>query len=147
MTRFLQSLDLSINKPFKNYMYHKFNEWKIANDFKFKPNENNIIDWIVSVWNDDKLITKEMIINSFKYTGISNNLDGSEDHLIKWSYEVLASEEMNNRIDKSDDLSDEEEIHNQNNCIFEEPKVNEDESAESLEVSEDSEDSDIEIDN
>jgi hypothetical protein len=49
MTKFLQSLDLSINKPFKNYMYHKFNEWKIANDFKFKPNENNIIDWIVSV--------------------------------------------------------------------------------------------------
>jgi hypothetical protein len=59
-----------------------------------------------------------MIINSFKYTGISNNLDGSEDHLIKWSYEVLASEEMNNRIDKSDDLSDEEEIQNQNNSYL-----------------------------
>ena len=42
-----------------------------------------------------------MIINSFKYTGISNNLD-----------EVLTSEEINNRIDKSDDLSDEEEIQN-----------------------------------
>ena len=40
-----------------------------------------------------------MIINSFKYTGISNNLD-----------EVLTSEEINNRIDKSDDLSDEEKI-------------------------------------
>ena len=59
------------------------------------------MDWIVSVWNDDKLITKEMIINSFKYTGISNNLD-----------EVLTSEEINNRIDNSDDLSYEEEIQN-----------------------------------
>lgn len=125
-------------------MYHKFNEWKIANDFKFKTNENNIIDQILSIWNDDKLIKKEMIINSFKYMGISNNLDGSEDHLVKWSDEVLTSEEMNNRIDKSDDLSDEDEIQNQNNCIFEKPKVNEDESAESSEVSEDS---DIEIDN
>ena len=42
-----------------------------------------------------------MIINSFKYTGISNNLD-----------EVLTSEEINNRIDNSDDLSYEEEIQN-----------------------------------
>ena len=60
MTRFLQPPDLSINKQFKTYMYH--NDWKIQNEYKLKSTGNNIIDWVVQVWNDEKLITKDMII-------------------------------------------------------------------------------------
>ena len=48
-----------------------------------KLNESDIIDTVVQLWYNEKGITSETIINSFKTTGISVNLDGSEQNLIK----------------------------------------------------------------
>ncbi len=45
-----------------------------------------MIDFIVSVWFDNEIITKEIVYNSFRTTGISNKLNRSEDGLFKvWS--------------------------------------------------------------
>jgi len=42
-----------------------------------------MIDFIVSVWFDNEIITKEIVYNSFRTTGISNKLNRSEDGLFK----------------------------------------------------------------
>ena len=42
-----------------------------------------IIDAVVKIWNDDGIITSSNVIKSFKTTGISINLDGSEQHMVK----------------------------------------------------------------
>ena len=36
---------------------------------------------VCSVWNNDEIISRELIYNSFRCTGIGNNLNGSEDHM------------------------------------------------------------------
>ena len=38
-----------------------------------------MIDWIVEVWDDSKVITKELVYNSFRCTGIGNSLNREED--------------------------------------------------------------------
>lgn len=45
--------------------------------------KNDIIDWVGDIWYDDNIISKELIKNSFKVCGLSNNVDCSEDNLIK----------------------------------------------------------------
>ena len=42
----------------------------------------------ISSWYDPKVIPKEMIINSFKKTAISNKMDGSEDSMFEWPEEL-----------------------------------------------------------
>jgi hypothetical protein len=42
-----------------------------------------VITWVDEIWSDPAIITKDMITNSFKFTGISNDLDGSEDYFVK----------------------------------------------------------------
>ena len=41
---------------------------------------NTILEWIYEIWFSDSIITNQMILNSFKYTGINSQLDGNEDH-------------------------------------------------------------------
>ena len=47
-----------------------------------------LIDAIVKIWNNDEIITPCNIINSFKITQISINLNGSEQHLLKKTDEI-----------------------------------------------------------
>ena len=63
-------------------MHHWHIDFIIDSENKKKPSEIDIINAVVELWNDDTKITKESIIKSFKVTGISVNLDGSEDNLI-----------------------------------------------------------------
>ena len=58
-TRFLQPLDVGINKLFK-------------------------IKFIEEIWTVENIIKKQTIINSFLHCGISQLLDGSQDELFKW---------------------------------------------------------------
>ena len=37
-----------------------------------------IVEWINELWYSDSVITNEIILNSFKYSGISKSLDGGE---------------------------------------------------------------------
>ena len=45
---------------------------------KKKISKNAIIEWIYELWYSDSVIANETIINSLKYSGISNLLDEIE---------------------------------------------------------------------
>ena len=48
-----------------------------------KPTRDDIINDVVNPWYNDDLISQKNIISSFKCTGISVKLDGTEQNLIK----------------------------------------------------------------
>ena len=74
------------------------NEIIIENKFKYNAiyknltkadiERQNIIRWVYKVWTNDKLITKESIVNSFKKSGISLNSDQTEEHLFEIPDEI-----------------------------------------------------------
>ena len=100
----MQPLDVSINKKFKTYIRERYINHCIKNNVTFsKVNKNDIINWISETWYGETIITKNVIINSFKVCGLSNKTDGSEDKLIK-CFEFLKK--------KIDDINDEEEYLN-----------------------------------
>jgi len=51
-----------------------------------KVSRAKMIEMVCETWGNDKKITSDMIYNSFRYTGIANSLNHSEDHLFNsWS--------------------------------------------------------------
>ena len=84
----MQPLDVSINGPFKKFLHLWDSDYRINNLNSNKPDCYEIIDAIVSLWYDETKITVDIIKNSFKITGISINLDGSENYLVKKNDEV-----------------------------------------------------------
>ena len=107
LTRFLQPLDIGINKSFKEQLRNKYiiNEanklLKIEeiNPIKFHDKMNisnldklrlNIIHWILTIWEDDELIKTTSIIASFKKAAITLSYDGSEDNKFQMPEEILS---------------------------------------------------------
>jgi len=105
LTRYLQPLDIGINRQFKDHLKNKYlsnlannigdeveldkeveglrNNDNIFGDNK-KPTKLdeqrlNIINWVIDIWWDDEKIKKSAIINSFNKAAISYPLDGSRD--------------------------------------------------------------------
>ena len=86
MTRFLQPLDLRINKPFKNYLKNEYlnyiidllsnNKISIESEFQYDKafknltksiiERQNIIKWAYNVRYNDNKIKPQSIVNSFK---------------------------------------------------------------------------------
>ena len=90
MTSMLQPLDVSINKPFKDRMRAKWQNWMLAGQHSFtaggrirKVELDEICRWISDAWDD---IPPEMIAKSFRKCCITNALDGTEDEEI-WGEE------------------------------------------------------------
>ena len=50
-----------------------------------------MIEWVGKIWYSDSISSNEMILNSFKYAEISNQLDGNQDHKFR-GYEDLEKE-------------------------------------------------------
>ena len=111
LTRFLQPLDVVINKPFKQALKEKYIDFCIKNgNDKIKVSRTKMIDFVVSVWYDSKIITKEMVYKSFRATGIANKLDRSEDGLFKaWSKIKEEIPIIDNDLEESYEIS----IHNE----------------------------------
>ena len=78
LTQFLQPLDVGINKDIKKLMRAADTNLRIKNKNIHPLSENYIIDNFSDVWYNK--IKSESIINSFKKTGISVKMDGSENH-------------------------------------------------------------------
>jgi len=75
-TRMIQLLDISINKKFKRYIRKKYISNCIQNNTFAKEEKYDIINWIGDTWYNDIIISKNIIHNSFKTCGLSNNING-----------------------------------------------------------------------
>ena len=126
LTRIVQPLDVKINHPFKNTLKEIHN--KVCNELG--KNCDNIkkevlLDWIVNCWYDDVIVKKQEIYDTFKYCGISNNIDGSENNLIRNFDEIAEgvvkqdfvneNENKENNENNKDDKNDDEIKSNHSN--------------------------------
>ena len=88
MTKHLQPLDLTVNKPFKQYYDEEYDEWFLngrkdftPSGYRQSPNYQEICDFIIRAW---EKVSPETIRKGFLQAGISNAMDGSEDDLVKF---------------------------------------------------------------
>jgi hypothetical protein len=122
LTKILQPLDRGINGPFKRALKFLFTEELIKNKEKVKESINDarlrIIENVNRIWNEKSTdyITSEGIINSFKVTGISNEMSGLEDSMFD-GYDLVEKFLANNK-------TREEEAPRQEDQINEEEKLN-----------------------
>ena len=95
MTSVLQPLDRMINNPFKKYLktqYSEFLMFENKKDESISDTRERILNDINEIWyantKEFSGINKDNIIKSFNITGISNELDGSEDHIFD-GYDII----------------------------------------------------------
>ena len=131
-TCFLQPLDVAINKQIKQFMKQEDTLFRIRTKNMRPPNENEIIDMFLKIWYDDSRVRKNTIIKSFKMTGISTKMDGSDKNEIELP-EILIDEipdpktfieENNSIMDDSDVIEMNENNNNRLNNNFEVPITN-----------------------
>ena len=109
MTSMLQPLDVSINKPFKDRMRAKWQEWMLAGEHTFtargrihKVDLDEICRWISDAWED---IPPEMIQKSFRKCCITNALDGTEDD------EIWEEEDNSDPFEDLDEMEGEDDLY------------------------------------
>ena len=97
LTSILQPLHVSLNKPFKDGVRKRWMEWTANGIHEFtatghqkKPSEELICLWIADAWRE---ILTDMIESSFLKCGITNRLDGSEDHLVYETNDELVDDD------------------------------------------------------
>lgn len=112
LTRYVQSLDVQINKPFKSEIHNKYYQFQIKTLNCQKPTHNDITEFVHEAWNNSEIIAKEIIIKYFKICGISNTMDSSEAHFFEFPKEILPDilhdlYEESNKDDESSNQSSE----------------------------------------
>ena len=82
LTRYLQSLEVSINKLFKDELKKRYTKYCMdQQDIKTTIPQEDLTNRVAEVWYDDKL-SSDIINKSFKTSGITLALDGSEDEML-----------------------------------------------------------------
>ena len=93
LTRYLQPLEVSINKPFKDKLRKKYTDyWMETKNSNDKVSQNNLINWVWKVWYS-KSISSNKIRESFKAAGITLNLDDSEDEMFVANSKLLGNDQ------------------------------------------------------
>ena len=125
LTRYLQPLNVFINKPFKDELRKKYTDyWMETKNSNAKVSQNKLINWVWEVWYS-KSIFSNMIRKSFKAAGITLNLDGSEDEMFVSNNKLLGNyQEMvyedeqpinpNELIEEKKEFDDENDNDNDN---------------------------------
>jgi len=108
LTCICQPLDVTINKPFKDNLRKEWHNWMAAGGAGetvagnlCRARINDVCTWVKRSWD---AISEEIIIESFKTCGISNNLDDSDSDL-----EISDGEEDSVEGENEDDVEDEDE--------------------------------------
>ena len=83
-TSISQPADVSWNAPFKNLLRAEWKLWRQIEEGTPRghlkvASRQDVINWISCTWQG---ASEGVIVHSFKTTGISSALDGSEDHLL-----------------------------------------------------------------
>ena len=63
-------------------------------------NSSQVCEWVLKSWND---INTEVVVKSFKKCGISNAMDGTEDHLLYMSDSSDNSADESSVLESSSD--------------------------------------------
>ncbi|CAI7866945.1 unnamed protein product [Closterium sp. NIES-54] len=95
----VQPLDVSVNKSFKAIVRQQYQSWFEADGMNIltpagnikKPPSAVVLKWISRAW---KAMPAGLIKKAFLTCGISNALDGSEDHLVMAHRRSLLSHEV-----------------------------------------------------
>jgi hypothetical protein len=121
----IQPLDVSLNKPFKaivkqqweQYMHENADTATTSNGKISPPTKSNLVGWVHEA-NNHLNGQKDAIVKAFKVCGISNALDGSENHFINCTKELvditipygvdLDAEDSDDPFQSEDDSSDSE---------------------------------------
>lgn len=75
---FLQPLDTSINKYVKQFMRQEDTLFRINTGNIRAPSEDDIIEMFIKIWYYNTKIRKDVIIKSFKISGIITKMDVSD---------------------------------------------------------------------
>lgn len=85
-THKLQPCDVSWNRPFKDAFRNRYDDWLVDGEVSLTPKGNRrppskelILKWVKESWDE---VSPDVVRKSFKVTGISNELDGTEDDLL-----------------------------------------------------------------
>ncbi|CAG8784772.1 10237_t:CDS:2, partial [Dentiscutata erythropus] len=125
----LQPPDVSVNKPFKNKIRRKWDEWISNGEKEFTKHENHkkalyelVCKWVSEVW---KEISSEILIKSFEASGLTLNPNGkisvdkfdevSDNEFNKKISDDKFDEKVNDELNKKTDneFSNEEITHNE----------------------------------
>jgi hypothetical protein len=86
ITKLLHPLDVVINWPFKVAFWQLYNQWMTTTKHELRSRTRmkgiplpTVCEWILAAWCS---ISPEIVEKSYKVTGISNEMDGSEDFMI-----------------------------------------------------------------
>ncbi len=109
MTRILQPLDVSLNKPFKDLLREMYVQACIKAQKNIeKIKREVIIEWIKEAWCNKNSMNEEVIKKSFLVTGISNKEDGSEDDIFE-DYqklnEFIVEDDVDLNLEELEDIS------------------------------------------
>ena len=135
LTRYLQPLDVSINKPFKDELKKRYTKYCMdQQDNKARVTQEDLINWVAEVWYDDKL-SSEIISKSFKAAGITLALDGSEDEMFIGHNQLINDdqvmvEQVEQPVDEQDEEIKDPEIDDKRNNLEE----NEEEEKEAIDI-------------
>lgn len=101
----LQPLDVSVNKPFKQYIREEYENWLTNEEHPLTPTgkikkapASTVAQWVSNAW---KKIPEKIIVKSFKKCCITNALDGTEDDIL-WQADS-DSESSSSSGDESED--------------------------------------------
>ena len=108
MTSILQPLDVSINKPMKDMLRRRWNDWYCDGEHTYtasgnmrKPSLLDVCTWINDAWQE---LDPAIIVRSFKKCCISNAMDGTEDDVL---WEDLAQKRDDEPVNSATNVADE----------------------------------------
>ena len=118
LTRFIQPLDVVVNKPFKDSLRKVYLEYcSQLNDSSVKITREKMIEFICNIWYNPNVITSEMIIKSFKCTGIIYSPNQDSNTFTAWN-------KMNEEIGLiSDDLGEDYGEYDEKKGLLEEMDI------------------------